>query len=190
MNHIVNFGHLQARFAFDPLTLVHKVHAVRTIQPGEELTFSYIDEKQLYWPRQQHVKAHWGFDCRCKLCSAPEQARAASDDRLQRIAVLRKSLFHFTVENYRKITPDMAIELVSLYEEEGLDGALAEAYMIASLWHCVWGNGRETKEWAALAIENVGDGLVQFNLVSDCKTCLYGFTLNLNRVLTLLSISG
>jgi len=154
VNPIVDFGHLQARFAFDPLTLAHKVHAVRTIQPGEELTFSYIDEKQLYWARQQHIKAHWGFDCRCKLCSAPEQARTASDDRLQRIAVLRKSLFLFTVENYRKITPDMALELVSLYEEEGLDGALAEAYMVASLWHCVWGNDRESREWAALAIEN------------------------------------
>ena len=91
------------------------------------------------------------------MCSAPEQARTASDDRLQRIAVLRKSLFLFTVENYRKITPDMALELVSLYEEEGLDGALAEAYMVASLWHCVWGNDRESREWAALAIENVGD---------------------------------
>ena len=51
----------------------------------------------------------------------------------------------------------MALELVSLYEEERLDGALAEAYMVASLWHCVWGNDRESREWAALAIENVGD---------------------------------
>jgi hypothetical protein len=31
---------LSARFAFNPSTLTHKVHAVRTILPGEELTIS------------------------------------------------------------------------------------------------------------------------------------------------------
>ncbi|PVH83664.1 SET domain-containing protein, partial [Cadophora sp. DSE1049] len=146
-----------ARFAFDPRTLVHKVHATRAIEPGEELTLSYIDEKQIYSARQQHIKAHWGFDCGCKLCSAPEQIRNASDTRLRRIVALRKSLFLFTVENYRKVTPDMALELVSLYEEEGLNGALAEAYMVTSLWHCVSGNIRQTRKWASLAIENVSD---------------------------------
>jgi hypothetical protein len=39
-----------ARCAFDPLTLTHKVHAVRTIQPGEELTISCTS---LYSPFHQ-----------------------------------------------------------------------------------------------------------------------------------------
>ncbi|KAH7407459.1 hypothetical protein BKA64DRAFT_417888 [Cadophora sp. MPI-SDFR-AT-0126] len=143
-----------ARFAFDPRTMVHKIHAARAIEPGEELTVSYIDEKEIYSARQQHIKAHWGFDCECKLCSAPGQVRNTSDTHLRRITALRKSLFLFTVENCRKVTPDMALELVSLYEEEGLHGALAEAYMVTSLWYCVWGNVRETKKWASLAIEN------------------------------------
>ncbi|KAK0117073.1 SET domain-containing protein 5 [Cadophora gregata f. sp. sojae] len=143
-----------ARFAFDSRTFVHKVHATRTIEPGEELTFSYIDEKQIYAARQHHIKEHWGFDCQCRLCSSPEQLRNISDTRLQRIAVLRKYLFLFTAENYRNVTPDMALELISLYEEEGLNGALAEAYMVTALWYCIWGNVHRTKKYAALAVGN------------------------------------
>ncbi|KAL2065207.1 hypothetical protein VTL71DRAFT_2876 [Oculimacula yallundae] len=143
-----------ARFAFDPRTLSHKVHATRIIKPGEELTFSYIDEKQTHAARQQQLQANWGFKCGCTLCSASPDVRISSDTRLQRIAVLRKSLLPFRIENSANITPEMVLEFVSLYETEGLDGAMAEAYMVTALWYCVWGNAEETSKWAALAIKN------------------------------------
>ncbi|CZT13533.1 uncharacterized protein RAG0_17029 [Rhynchosporium agropyri] len=143
-----------ARFAFDTSTLSHKVHAARDIMPGEELTFSYLDEKQTYSARQEQLEAHWGFKCGCKLCSASEDLRDLSDRRLRRISVLRKTLFSFTPENFETITPELVLELVSLYESEGLHGAMAEAYMVTSFWYCIWGDILETKKWAALASKN------------------------------------
>ncbi|KAH6722072.1 hypothetical protein BKA61DRAFT_167363 [Leptodontidium sp. MPI-SDFR-AT-0119] len=143
-----------ARFAFDPHTLMHKVHATRIIEPGEELTFSYTDEKQTYPTRQQVIEAHWGFRCSCRLCSASEDERLQSDNRLRRIAVLRKSLFSFTSHSFRITSSDLALELVSLYEEEGLDGVLAEAYMVAALWQCASEKIEDTKKWARLAVDN------------------------------------
>ncbi|XMA14635.1 hypothetical protein WAI453_007426 [Rhynchosporium graminicola] len=143
-----------ARFAFDTSTLSHKVHAARDIMPGEELTFSYLDEKQTFSARQEQLEAHWGFKCGCKLCSASEDLRDLSDRRLRRISVLRKTLFSFTPENFDTITPELVLELVSLYESEGLHGAMAEAYMVTSFWYCIWGDILETKKWAALASKN------------------------------------
>ncbi|KAH7356937.1 hypothetical protein BKA65DRAFT_580136 [Rhexocercosporidium sp. MPI-PUGE-AT-0058] len=143
-----------ARFAFDSHALIHKVHATRVIEPGEELTFSYIDEKQAYFVRQQIIRAHWGFQCSCKLCSASEDERLRSDNRLRRIAALRKSLFSFTPHSFRTTSSVLALELVSLYEKEGLDGVLAEAYMVAAVWHCASEEVEETKKWAKLAVDH------------------------------------
>jgi hypothetical protein len=142
-----------ARFAFDPVTLIHKVHATRTILPGEELTVSYIDTKQRFSARQRQITTNWGFTCTCGHCSATEKARNESDARLSRIPALRKVLLDFDIngEGLRKTTPGMAKELVTIYEKEALDGSLAEAYMLAAFRSCVREMEEDTKRWAKLA---------------------------------------
>lgn len=42
--------------------------ALRDIQPGEELTISYIDETLDVEDRQFRLRNYWGFTCQCEKC--------------------------------------------------------------------------------------------------------------------------
>ncbi|KAI9055883.1 hypothetical protein LZ554_000821 [Drepanopeziza brunnea f. sp. 'monogermtubi'] len=152
-----------ARFAFDRTSLTHRVHATRTIHPGDEITFSYIDGKQDFATRQAVIHAHWGFQCRCSLCSSPESLRAESDARLARIGVLRKQLLPFDPEQLLDDSLEKAAELVRLYEGENLSGALAEAYMAAALWHCFENREEETRNWALKAVDHCRWAVLQLD---------------------------
>lgn len=44
--------------------------ARKTIQPGEELTRSYIPDGLEWYDRRDRLLAEWGFLCRCKRCRA------------------------------------------------------------------------------------------------------------------------
>ncbi|KAI6710322.1 hypothetical protein JHW43_007134 [Diplocarpon mali] len=155
-----------ARFALDPDSLILMVHATRIIHAGEEITFSYIDEKQEFATRQDTIRANWGFQCSCKLCSGPAHSRALSDSRLRRIDILRRPLLSFDLGRVQGDSLEEALELVRLYETEALSGALAEGYMIAAVWHCFWGLEEETRHWAILAVKNwlVWEGSGKANL--------------------------
>ncbi|PBP19848.1 lysine methyltransferase [Diplocarpon rosae] len=155
-----------ARFALDPKSLILRVHATRIIHPGDEITFSYIDEKQNFATRQDKIQANWGFQCSCKLCSSPEHSRTLSDSRLRRIEILRRPLLSFDASRIQGDSLERALELVQLYELEALSGALAEGYMIAAIWHCFWGLENETLHWATLAVNNwlVWEGSGRANL--------------------------
>lgn len=159
-------AYFSARFAFDPETLTHKIHAARTIHPGEELTVSCtsppphlhtakadledIDEKSPYALRQAHIHAHWGFTCTCSHCSLPLDLRNLSDARISTLNTLRTSLLDFTPSS--TATPSIAIELIKLYEEEELWGVSAEAYMLAALRLAMWEDEEGTRSMAAKAV--------------------------------------
>ncbi|EPE24310.1 SET [Glarea lozoyensis ATCC 20868] len=141
-----------ARFAFDPYTLTHKVHAIRTIFPGEELTISYLDEKQPYSTRQSYIHAHWGFKCSCNHCILPPPLREMSDLRVAAISALRTSLLDFTPNRGSTATPQLALRLIDFYRVEGLHSPLAEAYIFAALRYCIWEDEANTKHFAEKAL--------------------------------------
>ncbi|KAH6676775.1 hypothetical protein B0J14DRAFT_360589 [Halenospora varia] len=141
-----------ARFAFDPETLTHKIHAIRTIEPGEELTISYIDEKLPFSTRQSHIHTHWGFHCNCTTCTLPPSSLALSDTRLQDITYLRTELLDFSPQS--TATPAMAEKFISLIEKEQLWNSIAEAYMLAALRYCMWEEEGKTREYARRAAES------------------------------------
>ncbi|KAH8679046.1 hypothetical protein BGZ60DRAFT_428853 [Tricladium varicosporioides] len=141
-----------ARFAFDPETLTHKVHAIRTIKPGEELTISYIDEKVPSSTRHSHIHSHWGFACTCATCSLPSSSLALSDARLHDITYLRTGLLDFSPTS--TATPAMAESFIKLIETEQLWNSIAEAYMLASLRYCMWEEEGKTREYARRAVES------------------------------------
>jgi SET domain len=56
------------------------IHAIRPIRSGEEITISY-DAGGSYASRHTLLKAAFGFDCDCTLCSLSLPARQTSDAR-------------------------------------------------------------------------------------------------------------
>ncbi|KAK0648930.1 hypothetical protein B0T16DRAFT_436046 [Cercophora newfieldiana] len=74
---------------FSPKSLqVVAISAVRDIQPGEEITISYITLGKTTPERHQALKL-WSFTCACDLCTAPPSEIAASDARRSKIELLR-----------------------------------------------------------------------------------------------------
>lgn len=60
------------------------IHAVRAIQAGEEITISY-DAGQVSDVRKLDMRASFGFECKCPLCSSSPAELASSDARRREI---------------------------------------------------------------------------------------------------------
>ncbi|KAK8017366.1 hypothetical protein PG993_013692 [Apiospora rasikravindrae] len=67
------------------------VHAIRDIFAGEEITISY-DKGGPSEIRQAQLKAAFGFDCKCDLCTLPAAELQASDERRHRIQSLDEQI--------------------------------------------------------------------------------------------------
>lgn len=93
----------------------------------------------------------WGFTCSCPRCSQRVEMTAASDDRIRQIRRIHKQLQDYSAGS--AATPQMADLMVSLYEQERLDGAIYEAYAFAAIeWNGV-GEPWKAVRYARLAIE-------------------------------------
>ncbi|GAA5942281.1 hypothetical protein JCM1841_002804 [Sporobolomyces salmonicolor] len=76
--------------SYDSRSRRMRTHALRTIEPGEELLTAYLGRRDLYGlessKRRDRLRKGWNFDCRCEVCAAQ---RPASDRRRTRLGELR-----------------------------------------------------------------------------------------------------
>lgn len=69
MSRINHSCYPNARWNWDSTSRVQRLHAVRDIAQGEEITISYgFGPSMSYATRQSLIKARYGFDCKCELC--------------------------------------------------------------------------------------------------------------------------
>ena len=94
------------------------VHVVRDVREGEELTLSY----HMGGPstkRREALKAYFGFDCACELCSFPPAGLKLSDERLD-----KAEKFDEAIGNSKRVkqTPELALAdchaLLKIFQEE------------------------------------------------------------------------
>ncbi|KAK3361787.1 hypothetical protein B0T24DRAFT_95968 [Lasiosphaeria ovina] len=136
-------------YYFDSVTLSHKVYAVRDILPGEELTISYVDVIQPRSVRNERLHTTWSFTCSCPRCTAEAHVVAESDDRVAHMLQLRRELDDYSAS----ATPEKAELLVTLYELEGLEVRIYEAYYRAALeWNGV-GDATRAMKYARLCLD-------------------------------------
>ena len=79
--------------------------------------------------RKNILKRHWGFDCNCEVCSAPEERIDESDMRVMFIMEAKKMID--SGETDPRTTLELASEILDLYDQEGLVTPKAEFYLIA-----------------------------------------------------------
>ncbi|KAF1990350.1 SET domain-containing protein [Aulographum hederae CBS 113979] len=140
-----------AHYYFEKSTFTHYVHIIRTVLPGEELTISYISPYLNHKQREIRIKGQWGFKCDCKLCTSPPMFTKASDERLALIFDLEEELDDLSLN--RTASPDIALQLISLYEQERFVTPAAEAYTYAALEYSYIGNKPMAQKYAAKAHE-------------------------------------
>jgi hypothetical protein len=125
--------------------------AVQDIQPGEELTISYIDGHMSRKDRQKRLD-DWDFKCQCAQCTMSDEEVAASDARMERIYAIEADLEKM-VAGKMKINTDLGDELLELYIKERFFTYIGQAYTRTALLHSLMGHEKETQELAKKAAE-------------------------------------
>jgi hypothetical protein len=110
------------------------VYAIRMIKPGEDLTIAY-DRGGTRETRRAFLKATYGFDCECNLCSRRDSDVVPSDSRRVVIQSLDASLGSdfLSADRPEASLRDCRLLLRALEEEyEGCYGELsAKVYFVA-----------------------------------------------------------
>ncbi|KXX72970.1 SET domain-containing protein 5 [Madurella mycetomatis] len=101
--------------------------ATRDIMPGEEITISYIP---LGMPTSRRHKAlrNWGFNCTCDLCSAPSEAREASDRRRGQLFEVYYAIQEESTEYHSLVK--LTREFIDLAQKERLIAKMGEYYRV------------------------------------------------------------
>lgn len=103
--------------------------------------------------RNQRMTKQWGFKCSCPSCTAPPDVILMSDYRVQLIEELEIELNNLTpARNASVATAEM---LITLHEQERLDGVIGDAYMYAAFEYAYLGDKRQTQKYALLACEHM-----------------------------------
>ncbi|KAG6292098.1 hypothetical protein E4U09_003556 [Claviceps aff. purpurea] len=137
------------------------VHALRDIQPGEEITISYVFSLKSRETRQKQLKDSFDFTCSCRLCSLLEDESEERDRKLEQIVSLDQlTALQFTTPPLQTLA--YFYTQTRLYSELGREDigfaqALEEAACLviahgdlargrvfseraASIWTTIWGS--------------------------------------------------
>lgn len=140
-----------AVYRIDPATLMHITTAVSAIEPGEEITISYLDPFLPREKRHERLKNDWSFECTCEQCSLADQEHEDSKTRLKEIKWIEAKLTDYS--EHRGISTGLITYLLGLYENEGLHCCLGRAYRLAALNFNGLAYEKQAKMYAELAIE-------------------------------------
>ncbi|KAK6540512.1 hypothetical protein TWF694_009303 [Orbilia ellipsospora] len=135
------------------------VHALREIQPGEELVTSYIDICHPTAVRRQILK-HWGFRCRCAACDSPDDEedhrRKKIEDLYTKLKGLEKKRASSTKEKGYEKFMNLVTRVIKLLEKEGMEESdtLGVAYKTAVRVGMILGTTDRERlvEWAEKAV--------------------------------------
>ncbi|PLW27771.1 hypothetical protein PCASD_16288 [Puccinia coronata f. sp. avenae] len=137
-------------FHVDNESLEIHMHALRVIQPGEEMTISYRDMSQIREKRQEDI-SHYGFKCSCAHCRMSDAQAAESDRRLVKLDVLSRQLLDWD-RTADKVMLDEAEELLELYLLEKLENNMADGYTIAAVTYNSFGHAHRARRYATQAL--------------------------------------
>src|SRR4051794_39972212 len=123
---------------FSPSGFSLGIKAYRSIEPGEEVTISYLN-LGLPHPERQSALQRWNFTCTCSLCTAPISQRTHSDSRRQRILSLSPKQLGLWKEGKHQAAIHVGQKIIDLMREEGLTAQLPDQYVILARLHLVRG---------------------------------------------------
>lgn len=153
-----------AYYRFNESTLVVEVFALRSIEAGEEISFSCktFSSPAITWligtdvplelPQARRAAAlrdHWGFDCSCAACTAPPEAIADSDERVEEIVEIQDTLGS-AAANPKELL-GLLEKLLKLYDEEGIISPKPKYYEIAAYAANQLGDEDAAKSYAHMA---------------------------------------
>jgi len=139
---------------FNPNIRRITMHAIRDIEPGDEIVTSYIDICRTTAERQIDLR-HWGFECGCEACSTDDDEH---EERRQKLAELLKSIEEEegqASQGCKGGLLSIVEETITLMEQEGLfeSDTLGQVYKKAAQHASVVGRYKDAHDWARKAAE-------------------------------------
>ncbi|KAH8890037.1 SET domain-containing protein [Thozetella sp. PMI_491] len=111
---------------FVPENLGTTVGAAMDIEPGEEITISYLTFGQTFDERQKSLK-RWSFNCTCSLCAAGKE-RGVSDKKRKQIEALREKAGEAYHEAKASDAIRYTVEALELMRQEELFPMYSEQF--------------------------------------------------------------
>ncbi|KAH7121070.1 hypothetical protein B0J11DRAFT_581829 [Dendryphion nanum] len=131
------------------------IKAYRDIEPGEEITISYLLLGQPSDKRQEGLK-RWGFKCTCSLCKAPKHILSASDAR-RNLIIKREVDFNKAWKDGRyQAAIRYGEELLDLLDKEKLYPLMTDEYVVLARLHLLNGEKEKAEEYKDLAVALLG----------------------------------
>ncbi|OIW29330.1 SET domain-containing protein [Coniochaeta ligniaria NRRL 30616] len=137
---------------FAESTLVNRVIAFRDIEPGEEITISYLEIGLPFEERQRGLRNRWGFQCTCELCSAAAADTETSDRRRERIRAVRQEVLGYVQRRDFHGAIKLNEELVGLIAKENMAPHLGEHYEVLARLYLAATDLKSAKKYARLAL--------------------------------------
>ncbi|GAB1317671.1 SET domain-containing protein 5 [Madurella fahalii] len=132
-------------------TMILEAVAYVDIQPGEELSLSYLPLNLLSQDRKKMIQ-RWHFNCTCSICSSKEKTDLSDQNRLRIQAILDE--FKRQKNRNRGNVEPLEKELWALVERERLE---AQAGSFASIFAGIYfqmQNLDKAREYASQAVQN------------------------------------
>ena len=105
--------------------------------------------------RQEYLFNRWGFNCTCNTCAAGKEKTTESDQRLVRMYNIKNEIHKLGKDNPQRVL-DLAVELLELYDEEGLITEKAIYSEMAAISAIALGDQQTAKAFAKDALNQWG----------------------------------
>ncbi|KAF2800254.1 SET domain-containing protein [Melanomma pulvis-pyrius CBS 109.77] len=132
------------------------IKAYRDIQPGEEISISYLLLGLPSADRTEGLK-RWGFTCTCALCTQGAAEKAASDARRRAIAGAEPHIQALWKQGKLNGAIKLAEEIVQHMKDEAIMPMLTDQYANLARMFLLQGDKQRADEYGELALELLGD---------------------------------
>ncbi|KAK4443830.1 SET domain-protein 5 [Podospora aff. communis PSN243] len=106
--------------------------ATRDIEPGEEITISYLPLGMPSHHRRRNL-FNWGFNCTCSLCTASPAVQHESDQRRERLADLYFAMKELSVTHKQLL--EMTDQFLALIHAEHLETRFGEYFQAIIMFY-------------------------------------------------------
>ncbi|KAI4870145.1 SET domain-containing protein [Hypoxylon rubiginosum] len=141
---------------FTPTSLAVSVVVSRDIEPGEEITITYVPLGKTREERQDAL-LKWGFSCTCDLCTASKAEVAASDYRRTKIKTMRQEVIKAVEAWDGTKAVKLTLEVLELMRDEDLEPLYSSQYEIIARLYWKAKDKKTGTKYAQMSIDTLVD---------------------------------
>ncbi|KAL2158713.1 hypothetical protein VTH06DRAFT_4195 [Thermothelomyces fergusii] len=142
-----------AYYRFSERRLTMEVVAFRDIEPGEEISMSYVPLEMHMGERREYLKNNWEFDCACSLCRSPQEDIDNTTKWRDKVRSLRETVKNARSEGFQENAIAMAEEWLMVSEWDKTPPLMAEYHHTLADLYFLKGDMANATMYARMAMD-------------------------------------